>query len=216
MNRCSSLNQICRPAARSTMKSLPAWQRENRLHRQFRRVNAARAKGKSIQAALKQFAWYWDGESYRSDPTKRCAFGMQTLCRLYQEWRRGGEVASALRVRFKGMKLSVPAPLLCRFVEFCSRLRFPSLAHAWAEFSRRDGCFERSVARGNLLPITYGKLVYAFNGAKFRQLQADQRAIETAQRNLALHRLQYIAQLRERLPDAPRRPWRRRPLVYEI
>ncbi len=183
---------------------LPAWQveRERRLHRQFLRVKAAESKGKSIRAALKQFAWYWRGETYRRDPAKRCAFGMQTLCRLYRVWRRGGEVPPALRLRYKGLVSSVPAPLACRFADFVARLQFPSMKVAWCAFSARNGWLHgRQGARP--LKLTYAQIKYAFPAAWFRQLQAQLKARERAQRTLDDLRFEFTAEIRARLQDHP-------------
>lgn len=189
------------------MRPVPKWQRErgDRLHRKFLSVEARQAQGVSFKKATRWFVWYWRDRFYQSDRNKQARFALVTLRRLYLQWRKGGRTPAALRLNYRALAPSVPAPVLCRFVDFSATLQFPHMKIAWQEFARRKGAFGRGRRGSNPVAVTYGQLQYFFNGKKFAALQSAQRAVERAENHLAELRWQYTAEIRQRLPDRPRR-----------
>lgn len=190
-------------------RPIPAWQieRANRLHRKFISVENSLAAGKTFKQATKMFVWYWRGRSYRCDRSRLARFSLVSLHHLFLKWKREGRTPSALRLKFRGLAPSVPAGLLVGFVEFACRVQFPHMREAWQSFNQR-----RRARRGwhprPAPEVSYGKLQYFFTGKKFARLQSAQRGITRANRHLAELRLQYIAEIQQRLPSCPRRPRR--------
>jgi hypothetical protein len=203
--RCSSQQKpLTRP---ETLRAIPAWQREraHRLHRKFTRVEQAMQRGQSLDKALYQFHWFWRGQRYRSDHTKRVRFSMAGLRRLFYHWKSNGRTPDALRLNYRGLPPSVPAPVLCRFVDFSAALQFPHMKTAWREFARRKGAFGRGRRGSKPVVVTYRQLQSLFSGKKFAALQSGQRAIARAENHLAELRWQYTAEIQQRLPARPRR-----------
>jgi hypothetical protein len=78
---------------------------------------------------------------------------------------------------------------------------------AWEAFEKR----RVNVGRGRhsqkpLRAISYSQLCYFFPGRHFAELQGQLKAIATAQIEIGKLRLQFIAEIRRRLPDRPPRP----------
>jgi len=187
-------------------------ERATRLHRLFTRVEFIRELGISVNDGLRKFAWFWRGRTFRSDPSKRVPFSRQTLRALFYKWRRGGRVPSALYHRWHQSSPKVPAPLVCRFIEFAARNSFPGLRAAWREFSdfrlRRQ---RNSPKIGD--EFSYGQMLRCFSAADFRALQTLRATQERAHVELNRLRLGLIAAVRRQLPD---RPVRRRRTPAEI
>lgn len=189
MSRRSSPKPTCKPAA-SRRKC------EQHLHDFFVMVDAG-PDGESLARGFKRCA---------VRVPRRCRLSTPSLWRLFRVWKRGGQTPEALRRRpNKGLVSSLPAPMLCRFVQFCATLRRPSLKAALADFMKRGGVFGSGRRGKKRLRITYGMVQFYFSGANFRQLQSAQEAIEAARRELAALRLRFEAEIRQRLPDVPRR-----------
>jgi hypothetical protein len=82
---------------------------------------------------------------------------------------------------------------------------------AWEAFEK----MRLNVGRGRhsqkpLRAISYSQLCYFFPGRSFAALQGQLKAIAMAQIEIGKLRLQFIAEIRRRLPDRPSRP-RKRP-----
>lgn len=205
--RCSNSN--LKPGQKP---ELPAWQleRANRLHRQFKRAETALQRGKSLNAALYQFQYFWRGENYRSDYTKPVRFSLQTLRRLFYHWRKNGCVPAALRLRFTANRPTIPAPVLLRFLAFVAATSWPSMKAAWSAFSNKPGAFARGRKAGKRrVQFSYGTVCRHFPVANFRAIQAQLIARDNAIMELARLRAQFTAEVR-RLPDRPQRTRRNR------
>lgn len=168
-------------------QGIPTWQceRAHRLHQEFSRVEIKRQGGMSPRRALRQFARYWRGRSYRSAPGVKCQFGLGTLCRLFKQWRRGGQVESALHLRYSGA--SVPAWVFQRFNEFVCRREFPNLRTAWDAYCAR-GCpagTGRWPKRAKP-PATYEQAVYWYGAKNFKEARRRLKAIAAAKEALLL------------------------------
>ncbi len=195
-----------RRASNSTLKQ-SAWQTEraNRLHRKFLSVDEAIARGQTFKQAVRHFQWFWRNRTYRSDHARKVHFGFGTLRRLWLQWRKGGRTPEALRLKYRGLPPSVPADVLCRFVEFCCCHQFRHMKFAWAEFTRRKGWIGRGRHGNAPVKVSYGQLQYYLTGKKFAKLQSAQHAITRAETHLDNLRVEYIAAIRARVPASPRR-----------
>ncbi|NOS68659.1 MAG: hypothetical protein HOP33_01845 [Verrucomicrobia bacterium] len=115
--RCSSSNS--NPLTRSEFLRLSPWNRERatRLHRQFIRVEQARKKGKSVTESFRPFAFYWRGEFFRRDSSKRVRFSISTLRRCFYTWLTGGRTPEAIALRYgTSAKLKPTLKHLARYV----------------------------------------------------------------------------------------------------
>jgi hypothetical protein len=192
----------------SETRKLPAYQLEKarRLHRRFRSAEAGAQRGKPVTKSLRRFAWYWKDRSFRTDPKRKFQFSLATLLRLYRQWQRGGCVVSALYPRYRPAGANIPAPVVCRFMEFCASRLLSSLRDAWNEFSSCPGSFARRRDwRKQTGRFSYGQVQRYFSGADFHTLQTQLTAIGNAQAELARLRAQFTADIRRRLPNRPQR-----------
>lgn len=193
-----------RPAAKPCV---PAWllERNQKLHRQFKRMLAREAAGKPLAQHFRVFAWYWRQRCYRNDPQRRVEFCVGTLERLYRRWKQGGFVAYALLPRWRPTGPAVPLATMQRFGKFYGRQPWPNVKVAWAEFSRRRHSGGPGRPRSKPRPISHGQVYYAFRGGWLAGLQARVRALEGAQSELSEFQLRLDAMLRERLSHRPQR-----------
>jgi hypothetical protein len=184
-------------------KSIPAWQTEraNKLHRACLSLQQAISCGETKSKALRRVARNFNGRKFKSDPARHMALCAGSLRRLFKVWKRGGEVPSALIIQYRPRRAAIPAPLLVRFTDFCSRTRHPHMLAAWQKFSARGGSFGRGRHAHKPLRISYGQVRYHFPVAGFYLMQSKLKAIATAQTELGATRLGIIADIRRRLPD---------------
>lgn len=197
---------------------IPAWQlaRAKILQRACQRIRAAVAAGKPIQRTIRRVARSLDGRAYRGDPARRLKLSAKTLRRAWDNWNRGGQVPAAFKLNFNPRRKFIPAPVLMRFAEFCASRPLPSLADAWRKFSARGGSFGHGRRAAGPLAVSYFVLSQHFPAAVFYQLQAELKAIRTAQMNLGRLKLKAIADIRARLPDRPPRRRMNRGNTFEI
>jgi len=196
---------------------LPKWQVERAqcLHGIFFRIKAQVQRGARLHKLARRRAAYHNARPFKSAPDRRLALTPGTLLRLYRAWLRAGEIPSALYLRYGMRRSSIPAPVLCRLVDFSAQCRWPDMQTAWRAFQKRHGSFGRGRrSRMRRLPISYGQLCYFFSGRQFQALQTRLLAITEAQTELNRLRLQIQATIRRRLPDRPSRP--RKGLNFQI
>ena len=194
------------PPSIQIKKQIP-WQTEraNKLNRACQCVKAAILRGENISKAIRCVARSYDGRMFKSDPARRLALSAATLRRLWDMWKRGGEVPAAFKLHYRARRPFIPAPLLVRFVEFCASNHLASMKTAWDKFSARGGSFGRGQHASKPLTISYGQVCYHFRAADFYLMQGEQKTIQSAQTRLAQLRLKVIADVRHRLPDRPPR-----------
>lgn len=183
-------------------KQIPAWQTEraNKIHRACQRVQNAIAVGDGITRPIRRASRYYHHRILKSDPARRMQLSPQTLRRLFEVWKTGGQTPSALIIKYRIRRPAIPAPLLIHFVDFCAANRLPSVKDAWQQFSaaRRN----TRQARG----ISYGQVCYSFPAADFYQMQAHLKAGEKSQGKLDQIRFKVISDIANHLP--PRTPGR--------
>jgi hypothetical protein len=90
------------PSSRAIHFLLRGWQceRERRLARICRCIDAGHARGHRIHEMLVNHAWRWKNRYYSSDPARPIRFRFSTLRRLYYDWVNGGRVPEALALRY--------------------------------------------------------------------------------------------------------------------
>ena len=199
-------------------KSIPAWQHEHAkvLQCACQSLRASIAAGKPVGKAVRRKARSLDGRPYRCEPSRRIKLAAVTLRRWWGVWKRGGEIPAAFKFNFNPHRKFIPAPVLIRFAEFCASRPLPSLADAWRQFSARRGSFGHGRRAARPQQISYFVLSQYFPAAVFYQLQAELKAIHTAQMNLGKLKLKAIADIRARLPDRPPRRRMKRGNTFEI
>jgi hypothetical protein len=188
-------------------RTVPAWQieRARKLHRACLSLQSAIQRGETKSKALRRVARNFTGRKFKSNPARHMALSAGTLRRLFRVWQRGGEVPSALIIQWRSRRTTIPAPLLVRFADFCSRTRQPNLRAAWQKFCAHGGSFGRGRRARKSLRISYGQVRYHFPVAGFYLMQSKLKAIATAQTEMGALRLAIAADIRRRLPDRPAR-----------
>ena len=101
--------------------------------------------------------------------------------------------------------------MFVRFASFCASQPLPSLKSAWLKFSARGGSFGHGRHARKRLKISYNQLRYNFPAADFYLMQAQIKAGEAAQIELARLKFKVIADIRRRLPERPPRRAKRGP-----
>ncbi len=195
-----------------------AWQIERAaiLHRACQGIRAAVSSGKGIQRKICQVSRRLNGRPFKCDPSRRLCLSAQTMRRVWDAWRRGGEVPAARRLQYRVRRPRLSASLLIRFADFCSRVQQPSLKAAWQNFAARGGNFGRGRRAGNPLKITYGQICHHFPAAVFYRMKQHLKTIQAEQVALGGLRLKTNAEIRERLPDVPARPRVKRETDFQI
>jgi len=204
--------KISRPSSKRTSE----WQMERGqiLHHACLSVQRAIHRGGNVGTAIARASRRLHGRPFQSDTSRRLSLSQKTMRRAWDSWRRGGQVPASVRLQYRQRIPQISSRLLIRFADFCSRVQQPSVKTAWQNFSARGGSFGRGRRSGNRLKITYGQICYHFSAAAFYQMQAELKAIQTAQTNLGQLRLKTIADIRNRLPDRP--PRAKRENAFEI
>ena len=196
------------PARFTAAQSIPAWQSERarQLHTLFARVSAACQNGRGLSKSFQRFARRWSGKPFKSDSAKRWAVSSQSLYQHWRRWRRGGQVESALFLKYVTPGPAIPQWVVVRFHAFVCKREFPNFRAAWDTFCARGcpaqfGCKPRHAR----IPVTYQQLRYNYSTATFRESQRLQGAIKDAERAFNWFRLRVDAEIRERLPVKPQR-----------
>jgi len=199
-------------------KSIPAWQAERakKLQRACQTIKAAIQRGEKISRAIRRAARSRSGRTYKSDPSRRMALSTATMRRMWDIWKRGGEIPAAFKLNYHVQPSAVPAAVLERFVISCSGLPQPSLAAAWRQFSARGRGLWTGRRPARRLKISDDQIYHYFPAAKFYLMQAQLRAVENALVELARLRFEAIAEIRRRLPTPPPRPRLKPATTFEI
>jgi len=186
---------------RQSFNQLPAWQLERvkKLQRAGERIRKAVASGKPVQKTIRRVARSLNGRPYRCDASRQLRCSPQTMRRVWDNWRRGGEVPAAFALHFNSRRIFIPPVVMIRFAEFCAANRQRSLASAWRTFSARAGSFGRGRHTGRRLKISPDRIYQYFPVAIFYQIQGELKAIYAAQTNLGKFKLKAIATINARL-----------------
>lgn len=192
---------------------LPAWQTERAklLQREFQRDAAA---GKPIGRALRKMARRLHGRAYRCEPSRRMKLSAVTLRRLWDAWRRGGEVPAVFAIKPSYRPSALTASVALHFAAFCARETHKSMRAAWLKFAARPGSFGHG-RRKKQPAISYDMVCHNFGTANFYRLAWARRISRAAQIHLAKERLTIAAALRERL-ERPKRQRVKRGNSFEI
>lgn len=187
-------------------KSVVTWkgERENILQSICKSIARQVSHGEKVRPLIHRAASRWNGKPFRCDPKRKLVLSAARLLNLYYHWKRSAELPSAFRFRYVGTAPTVPAAVLCRFIEFCAAMRWPSMKAAWTAFARRKGSF-RNGQRKSRVRFTYQQALRYFPASKFRALQTQLVARANAEIELGRLRLQYCFKIRECHPDRPRR-----------
>ena len=191
-------------------------ERAQKLQYEFAKTRRAIAAGKPVGKSLRGLARRLNGRPCRCDPERRIKLSAATVRRLWDDWRRGGEVPAAFKLNFYRHPTALTAHVLVRFADYISASQHRSMRAAWQKFCARPGAFGHSRRKGNLRGVSYDMLCHTFHAANFYLIQQHLKTIQTAQINLARARLAVIADLRNRLPDRPTRRRVKRENTFEI
>ena len=183
-------------------------ERANKLQRACERIRTAVGAGKPIQKTIRRVARSLNGRPYRCEASRRLALSPKTLRRVWDDWRRGGEVPAVFKLNYFVRPSSVPATVMIRFVVYCAGLPQPSrsLAKAWREFSKQ----------GRPVKTSLDQVYHYFPAAEFHQMHEQFEAIVTASFELDRLRLKNIASIKDRLPAPPVRLRKKTKTAFEI
>ena len=188
--------------------SCSAWQRERakRLHRICKRIKARVAAGQSINKACRAFSRKWSGKPLRSDPARHYALNVSSLYRHFKKWRLMGESPACFTLNYFPTNRRIPASVLVRFVEFCTKQEFNSFRAAWLGFCRRGRNAGPDRANGKKLKLGYHSLYWNLPKGCFAAFKRCWKSIRQSQRQIQVLRIKYTAEIRAHVPDRlPRR-----------
>jgi hypothetical protein len=199
-------------------KSISAWQteRQAKLQRACNRIRRAQAAGKPIGKTIRRVSHSLNGRPFRCDPARRLMLSAATLRRLWDNWRRGGEVPAAFKLNFYRQPSALTAPVLVRFTDFISAGYHRSLSAAWQKFCNRAGALGYGRRKADQRKITYDMLRHNFGVANFYRIQGALKSLQAAQNHLAKERWEITAAIRARLSNRPRRHRVKREIAFEI
>jgi hypothetical protein len=206
------------------MKTLPAsksnqWQTERaaKLQRACEQIRRAIASGKPVGKTIRRVARRLNGRPYRCNPSRRLKLHPVTLRRIWDAWRRGGEVPAVFKLNFYRQPSALTAAVLVRFTDFVCASHHRSMRAAWQRFCARPGAFKASDRREKKVrKVTYDMVCHNFGAANFYRLQGALKAMHAAQINLAKERLDISASIRNRLPDRLLRRRVKQGITFEI
>jgi len=184
------------------------WQLERSriLQRGCRRIKRAIEAGKPIARTIRRISRQLNGKHFHCDPTRTLALSENSLRRLWDVWRKSGEVPSAFKLNYYSCPSAMTSPVLIAFVDFCATSHHRSMRQAWLKFLSRPKT-ARLAHEFKGMTLTYDMLVHNLPAENFYQLRDRFDAIGSAERELNQLRLKITADIRNRFPA--RRPRRR-------
>lgn len=179
-------------------------------------IAARRDKREKLSDCIRLYVRRFNGNPYRCDASRRLALSKTTLTRAYYQWRRGGEVAAAVRLNYaRANRPKVSAPALRSFVAICFQPGINSGKQAFARLGRRRLETFTRLHRPPLAGVTYSTLLRYLPPGVFKQIRSARRALADAELKLARLRLQVEAHAVGTLPPAKPRQ-HRSSLNFEI
>jgi hypothetical protein len=161
---------------------------------------------KGVMEASRMVARRFRGRRLKNRPSHRMALTPATVLRLYRHWQCNGETPAALLLRYAYGRRFIDGALLVRFIHFAADIPFPSFKAAWLAFCERGGNYGPGRIRGRKLVLKYDALRWNLPRGCFGQLQSEWKRISQAQRNIAVLRARFIAEISKRVPaKLPRR-----------
>ena len=202
----------------SRAPSFSKWQteREALLQTLCESIAAAKMLGKPVRRSARRFSRRWNGRAYKADPPRKLALSEGTLLRNFYHWRKNGCLPSAFRLHYQPSPPSIPAPILCRFVEFCSATRLPNVTAAVRAFNASCRNPRRGSRKKLFAPLTVAKVRRYFKAEKFQALQECLCEISDVETRLGSLRLAFITEFKTRWPVRPKRKWTRNCPNFEI
>ena len=183
------------------------WQREHGeiIHQTCLRVKKLVAAGHPIQKTIRRVARGLNGKPFKCDPSRRLKLSPQSLRRWWDIWRRGGEVAAAVRLKFAAFIKPVPVQVLRRFVEYCGQRCHRSLSDAWRSFLARGTRVGRG--RGVRMPVEVSdyQLRKYIPTPVFKTLQSALKDVEAAEARLQEVKFAAIQGVLNQVPTRPTR-----------
>jgi hypothetical protein len=200
------------------LSSTSGWQRERALtlHRVCQRIQVRVEKGQSLNKACRFFSNRWNGKCFRSAPMRSYALNVSSVYRHFRRWRLGGEVPSALLLRFRPATRRIPAPVLVRFIELCAKLEFASFRAAWETFCRRRGNAGPGRVNGRKLKLGFHALYWNCPKGSFAEFKRCWKIIRQAQLQIQVLRIKYTTEIRASVPDRLPRRRSKKELTFEI
>lgn len=123
------------PAALSP--SNHAWEneREKMLARICRSIKAKRARGFTLNQAIKWPCWYWQDRTYRNTPDKKICLSRPSLLRIYYAWINSGGKRQALRLNYARRKQKITYSIAKKFLRHCLASGVVSMVAAFKNFN---------------------------------------------------------------------------------
>jgi hypothetical protein len=198
-------------SARFPSRYLKPWHQEyaTRLHWLCSWIAAGLAGGKKAAPLLRRFARRWNGRRYRCQPDRRFRLSAKSLKRLFQVWRKNGEVPSAFRLAFgSATSRTIEADQIRSFLKMLFHPATTSAHHAYKKLQRR----RRHGLRGRAGRTTsYSNFVRHLPPGIFRNIVAARRAIEDAEAAFTKLRFDTETKALASLPPAAPKRTRRNP-----
>jgi len=194
-----------RPLSRFLRPSVWQQARTTILQRICTGVESLVSRGAKVRPLINRAAKRWNAKPFRSDPSRRLKLSASRLLTLFYNWKRNGQLPGAFHLGYFKTPPTVPAPVLCRFVDFCAARPRANLKSAWSAFANRPGAFRRGRHAGPRPNFSYPVIRRFFTAAQFNAIQKQLEFRAQAEREIGRLRLQYQFEIRERLPARPRR-----------
>ena len=193
---------------RQSLNHISGWQAEriNKLQRVLLRIKTAVDAGKPIEKTIRRVALSLDGLPFRCDSSRYLKLSPKTLRRVWDAWRRGGEVPSAIRLKFKTPRRIVTAAPVERFINFALDREFGSFAEARRAFNQRKGSAGPGLVRGKPLVLGYDTLLRNLPPGFAGAMRACHRATREARRKLGQTRLAALAYVQAHAPAKLEKP----------
>lgn len=184
-----------------------AWQiaRAKIFLRFCRQIQSRKTLGDSINTTAKRICRRWNGKTLKCDPSRRLSVSPATLFKHYRAWRLSGENFDSLFLKYVASNRRLPAAVVVRFVNFCADRDFPSFKAAWLAFCRRGGNAGPGRVNGKPLALGYDALAWNLPKGFWIGIKRNWETIRQAEREIALLRIETIAEVIRRMPAKVRK-----------
>lgn len=165
------------------------------LHRLCGRLAKKVENGDGVVRAARTLARRWRGKQLPGFPERKLKLSKNTLLRVFQQWHRGGSIASAIQLNYAAHAKITPGQLRA-FLKILFLPSTRSASHAYGLLCQRQ-------RKGRALPCRSVFLRHLPAGV-LPKLRAAQRAAKVGELNLAKLRLQIESDAMATIPPKRR------------
>lgn len=169
--------------------------------------------GESLSGCVGKFSRIWDGKAYRCDPSRSYRLSEKTLFRVFAQWRRGGEVPSAVALRYASRATKITGAMMRFFVRFLLTSADGNTCQAYRELSEMRARKPYAFGKRKKLP-SYSAFIRNLPVGAGRDIAAARKALNDAAMDLAKLSLSIEAHAAGSVPARP--PRKQRPPEFEI